>query len=68
MPQRMKTGIEGLDRILDGGFLYHNAILVKGPPGAGKTTLGIQIVYNGVKKSGETGLIVLFEQFQLATQ
>ncbi len=63
MPQRMKTGISGLDKILDGGFLYHNAILLKGPPGSGKTTLGIQIVYNGVIHFNEPGIIVLFEQF-----
>ncbi|GAB4311482.1 MAG: circadian clock protein KaiC [Candidatus Sumerlaeia bacterium] len=63
MSKRMKTGIEGLDAILDGGFLYHNSILVKGEPGAGKTTLGIQIIYNGVTLFDEPGIIVLFEQF-----
>lgn len=63
MTKRMKTGIPGLDTILDGGFLYHNSILIKGPPGSGKTTLGIQIIYNGVTQFGESGVIVLFEQF-----
>lgn len=63
MPKRMKTGITGLDKILDGGFLYHNSILVKGPPGSGKTTLGIQIIYNGALNFDEPGIIVLFEQF-----
>jgi len=63
MAKRMKTGIPGLDVILDGGFLYHNSILIKGPPGSGKTTLGIQIIYNGAVKFDESGVIVLFEQF-----
>ncbi|MFH0794937.1 MAG: ATPase domain-containing protein, partial [bacterium] len=63
MPKQMKTGIAGLDQILDGGFLYHNSILLKGPPGSGKTTLGIQIVYNGAVQFDEPGIIVLFEQF-----
>ena len=63
MIERVKTGIPGLDIILDGGFLYHNSILIKGPPGSGKTTLGIQIIYNGAVKFDESGVIVLFEQF-----
>jgi len=63
MPKRMKTGIPGLDRILDGGSLYHNCILLKGPPGSGKTTLGIQIIQSGITRFEENGIIVLFEQF-----
>lgn len=63
MTKQMKTGIEGLDRVLCGGFLYHNSIVIKGAPGCGKTTLGIQIVYNGITQNDEPGVIVLFEQF-----
>jgi len=63
MAQRMQTGINGLDEILHGGFLYHNSILLKGPPGSGKTTLGIQTIYNGVVQYDDNGIIVLFEQF-----
>lgn len=63
MPMIMKTGIDGLDRILEGGFLYHNSILFKGAPGSGKTTLGIQMIYNGITEYQENGIIVLFEQF-----
>ncbi len=63
MPKRMFSGLDGLDKILEGGFLYHNSVLLKGEPGSGKTTLGIQIVYNGVVNYDEPGIIVLFEQF-----
>ncbi|MCX7018808.1 MAG: ATPase domain-containing protein [bacterium] len=63
MPKMMKTGIEGLDRVLCGGLLHHNSVLVKGAPGCGKTTLGIQTVYNGAVMFDEPGVIVLFEQF-----
>ena len=59
----MKTGIAGLDTVLDGGFLYHNSILLKGRPGTGKTTLGIQMIHSGAVQYGEPGIIVLFEQF-----
>lgn len=63
MSNNLKTCIEGLDRVLCGGFLYHNSILLKGAPGCGKTTLGMQIVYNGAVQCDEPGIIVLFEQF-----
>lgn len=63
MPKMMQTGVDGLDQILGGGLLYHNSVLLKGAPGSGKTTLGIQIVYNGIVRFGEPGIIVLFEQF-----
>ena len=63
MKGRMKTGIAGLDTLLDGGFLYHNAILLKGPPGSGKTTVGFQIIRNGILEFGEPGLVVSFDQF-----
>jgi len=63
MKGRLKTGIVGLDALLDGGSLYHNAILLKGPPGSGKTTVGFQIIRNGIVEFGEPGLVVSFDQF-----
>jgi circadian clock protein KaiC len=63
MKGRMKTGIAGLDTLLDGGFLYHNSILIKGPPGSGKTTLGFQMIHNGLAMYDEPGLVISFDQF-----
>ena len=42
--ERRATGIEGLDRILDGGFLVSGVYIVQGPPGAGKTTQGAKAI------------------------
>lgn len=39
---RLSTGIDGLDQIVDGGLLPQRAYLVRGGPGGGKTTLGVQ--------------------------
>lgn len=39
---RLSTGVDGLDHILNGGILPHRAYLVRGGPGCGKTTLGVQ--------------------------
>jgi len=56
------TGINGLDVILCGGFIPASAMLIEGPPGCGKTTLGVQFIVNGIQQ-GEPGLIITFEQF-----
>lgn len=61
--ERVKTGIAGLDEMLHGGFLPRTANLVEGAPGTGKTTLGMQFIYNGIVQFGEPGLIVTFEEF-----
>ncbi len=60
---RVKTHIKGLDEMLQGGFLPQTANLVEGPPGTGKSTLGMQFIYNGIKHHNEPGLIVTFEEF-----
>ncbi len=61
--ERVKTGIRGLDEMLKGGFLPQTANLVEGAPGTGKTTLGMQFIYNGITQYGEPGLILTFESF-----
>src|SRR2546427_13040 len=57
----VRTGIAGLDAILPGGIPRGNVILVEGAIGTGKTTLGVEFVYRGIKDFGEPGVIVVFE-------
>jgi circadian clock protein KaiC len=61
--KRVKTGIEGLDKMLNGGFLPQTANLIEGAPGTGKTTLGMQFIYNGIVQYEEPGIILTFEEF-----
>lgn len=61
--ERVKTGIPGLDEMLAGGFFASSVNLVEGAPGTGKSTLGLQFIYNGAVKFGEPGLFITFEQF-----
>lgn len=60
--RRVKTGCEGLDKLLRGGLLEGSANLIEGSAGTGKTTLALQFIMQGVAE-GEHGLIFTFEQF-----
>lgn len=55
--QRVKTGIPGLDKILQGGLIPNRVYLVGGTPGAGKTTFGVQFLVQGTRV-GERGMYV----------
>jgi circadian clock protein KaiC len=57
----ISTGIAGLDEMLGGGTLRGNALLVAGPVGSGKTTLGVQFLAEGARQ-GEPGVLVMFEE------
>ncbi|MFC7075291.1 RAD55 family ATPase [Haloarcula halophila] len=57
-----KTGIEGLDSILNGGIVTDSTTLVSGNPGAGKSILCLQYIYNGVDQFDEKGIYLSFEE------
>ncbi|GHE20355.1 ATPase domain-containing protein [Halomonas urumqiensis] len=60
--QRISTGIERLDRILEGGVYRGSVTLVSGQPGTSKTTLGAAFVAAAAKR-GERALLVSFDEF-----
>jgi len=60
--ERVATGVEGLDTMLNGGFLPNSMVLVRGAPGTGKTSLALQFLIHGAKQ-GEAALFVSFEEF-----
>ncbi|MHB8568565.1 MAG: RAD55 family ATPase [Nitrososphaerales archaeon] len=62
MQERIKTGIPGLDTMLMGGFMERDAVLIAGNAGAGKTTLALQYLVNGVNQYDQPGLYVTFEE------
>ncbi len=58
----MPLGIDGMDEVFLGGLLRGHSLLLQGPPGSAKTTLGIQIVICGLSRFDEKGIILSFEQ------
>ena len=57
----VETGIDGLDTILEGGLTANRLYLLEGLPGAGKTTMALQFLQEGVKR-GETVLYVTLSE------
>jgi circadian clock protein KaiC len=58
---RSSSGIEGLDNVLFGGFIAGKLYLVDGNPGAGKTTLALHFLREGVRQ-GERCLYVTLSE------
>jgi len=59
--ERLKTGVFGLDDILNGGLPKGHLYLVEGDPGTGKTTLAIQFLLEGIR-AGEKVLYVTLSE------
>lgn len=59
---RIPTGVSGFDEIVDGGLLEHHNYLVRGGPGAGKSTFGIHFLSEGVSQDEATLYINLGEK------
>jgi circadian clock protein KaiC len=60
-PDRIQTGIWGLDDILNGGLPQGHLYLVEGDPGTGKTTLALQFLLKGIEQ-GESVIYVTLSE------
>ncbi len=58
---RISSGCSGLDLILNGGIPRGRLYLIEGDPGAGKTTLALQFVREGVRQ-GERALYITLSE------
>ena len=59
--ERLSTGVEGLDKMMEGGVYRHSVTLVEGAGGIGKTTLCLQFLFKNAEK-GEKSLYMSFEE------
>ena len=58
---RIDVGIEGLDRMIQGGIPRRHLIVAIGSAGTGKTTFGLQFLHHGLE-SGENCVFITLEQ------
>ncbi|MGP8068617.1 MAG: ATPase domain-containing protein [Candidatus Bathyarchaeia archaeon] len=59
---RIKSGIPGLDEVLEGGLPRNYAYAVVGAPGSGKTLMGAQFLYRGATQYSENGVYASLEE------
>jgi KaiC/GvpD/RAD55 family RecA-like ATPase len=63
MIKKIKTGIFGLNELMDGGLNEHSATAIIGPSGAGKTTFAIQFIRRGLER-GQEGVFITMDENQ----
>ncbi len=59
--ERLKTGIDGLDELVEGGLMKGDIHLLTGGPGTGKTVLCSNMAYNAAS-AGENVIYATFEE------
>ncbi|HUI38483.1 MAG TPA: ATPase domain-containing protein [Thermoplasmata archaeon] len=61
LPERVSTGIPGLDRMLGGGLWPGRPYLLTGSTGSGKTLLGLRFLLEGLRRSEKVLLVAVDE-------
>ncbi len=59
--KRLSTGIPELDKMMNGGILEGDSMLIAGPSGTGKSALATQFLAEGLRH-GEAGIAAIFEE------
>jgi circadian clock protein KaiC len=61
LSERSRTGVQVLDEMMSDGFWRGSSSVVFGPPGCGKTLLGLHFIFKGIEL-GERGFIISFQE------
>ncbi|MCK4729923.1 MAG: ATPase [Candidatus Aenigmarchaeota archaeon] len=60
-PERIKTGIPGLDKLIDGGLVKGSSVLISGGTGTGKTIFCLRCLWEGLQND-ESGIYITLEE------
>lgn len=63
-PGVARTGVEGLDDVLCGGFVPNRLYVIEGVPGSGKTTLSMQFLIEGARRGEPVLYVTLSESIE----
>jgi len=59
--RRISIGVPELDKMMGGGILEGDSVLLAGPSGTGKSALATQFIAEGLRR-GEPGIMAIFEE------
>lgn len=68
MDNRLPTGVEGFDRLVQGGFPEGTVNLIAGPAGSGKSLFALHFFSTGARGSGEPAMYVILEETKASLQ
>lgn len=61
LESRVKSGIPGLDDLIEGGFIRNSSVLLRGRAGTGKTIFALHYLVYGAQ-NGEPGILLSIEE------
>jgi len=59
--RRLSIGVPELDKMMGGGILEGDSLLIAGPSGTGKSAMATQFIAEGIRR-GEPGIMAIFEE------
>src|SRR3989338_3845742 len=60
--ERCRSGVYGLDELIQGGFPRGRTVLLAGACGTGKSIMAMQFIYRGIAEYNEPGVFVTFDE------